>query len=176
MLLEAVSKPPNADHCTREVHESIIHRDIEFMSNKQSSKVAQPCDGSFDCPSAAITPKLASVLSLSSFSTFAMGTNQIPLRLLEPFTKRITIVSTVGNQRDRTVFWTGDLDKHPFDEFDFRWGRACGRTCQRYSLAISHHHPLGSLSTLGFPNVEAPFLAGAKLPSTKTSSQSSRPC
>jgi hypothetical protein len=91
------------------------------MSNKQSSKVAQPCDGSFDCPSSAITPKLASVLSLSSFSTFAMGTNQIPLRLLEPFTKRITIVSTVGNQRDRTVFWTGGLDKHTFDELASAW-------------------------------------------------------
>jgi hypothetical protein len=24
-------------------------------------------------------------------------------------------------------------------------------------LAISHHHPLGSLSSLGFPNEEAPF-------------------
>jgi hypothetical protein len=43
-------------------------------------------------------------------------------------------------------------------------------------LAISHHHPLGSLSTFGFPNVQAPFSAGAILPSTKTSPQSSRPC
>ena len=31
LTVEAVSKPPNADHCTREVHESIIHRGIEFM-------------------------------------------------------------------------------------------------------------------------------------------------
>jgi hypothetical protein len=105
--LEAVSKPSNADHRTREVHESIIHGDMEFMSNERSSKIAKPCDGSFDCPSSAITPKLASVLSLGSFSTFAMGTIQIPLRLLELFTRRITIVSTVGNQRDRTDFWTG---------------------------------------------------------------------
>lgn len=176
VFLEAVSKPPNADHSTRKVHESIIHCDIEFMSNEQSSKVTQPCKSAFDGPSSAITPKLATVLRRCSFSTFTMGTNQIPLRLLEPFTKRIAVVSTVGNQRDTTVFWARDLDKHAFDELDFRWGRACGRTCQRYSLAISHHHPLGSLSTLGFPNVEAPFLAGAKLPSTKTSSQSSRPC
>ena len=174
--LEAVSKPPNADHRARKVHESIIHCDIEFMSNEQSSKVTQPCKSAFDGPSSAITPKLATVLRRCSFSTFTMGTNQIPLRMPEPFTKRIAVVSTVGNQRDTTVFWARDLDKHAFDELDFRWGRACGRTCQRYSLAISHHHPLGSLSTLGFPNVEAPFLAGAKLPSTKTSSQSSRPC
>ncbi|MFN6138404.1 MAG: hypothetical protein ACK480_07880, partial [Planctomycetota bacterium] len=27
-VLEAVSKPPNADHSTRKVHESIIHCDI----------------------------------------------------------------------------------------------------------------------------------------------------
>jgi hypothetical protein len=71
--LEAVSKSSNADHRTREVHESINHGDIEFMSKEQSSKVARPCDGSFDCPSSAITPKLASVRSLSSFSTFAMN-------------------------------------------------------------------------------------------------------
>ena len=123
--LEAVSKPPNADHSTRKVHESIIHCDIEFMSNEQSSKVTQPCKSAFDGPSSAITPKLATVLRRCSFSTFTMGTNQIPLRLLEPFTKRIAVVSTVGNQRDTTVFWARDLDKHAFDELDFRWGRAC---------------------------------------------------
>lgn len=83
-----VSKPPNADHSTRNVHESIMHCDIEFMSNEQSSKVTRPCKSAFDGPSSAIKPKLAAVLRRCSFSIFTMGTNQIPFRLLEPFTKR----------------------------------------------------------------------------------------
>jgi len=42
-------------------------------------------------------------------------------------------------------------------------------------LAVDHHHPLCALSTLGFADSFAPFLAGAKLPSRKLSRQSRRP-
>ena len=47
---------------------------------------------------------------------------------------------------------------------------------QRYTFAVDHHHPLCTLSTLGFSNAVAPFLAGAKLPSIKHWSQSSFCC
>jgi hypothetical protein len=46
---------------------------------------------------------------------------------------------------------------------------------QRNTFAVDHHHPLRAFAPLGFANPEAPFLAGAKLPSKKLSLQSSRP-
>jgi hypothetical protein len=48
-------------------------------------------------------------------------------------------------------------------------------TSQRNTRAVDHHHPLRSLSALGFSDSVAPFLAEAKLPSKKLSLQSSRP-
>jgi hypothetical protein len=46
---------------------------------------------------------------------------------------------------------------------------------QRNTLAVDHHHPLRALAAFGFPDSVAPFFAGAKLPSTKLSLQSSWP-
>jgi hypothetical protein len=55
---------------------------------------------------------------------------------------------------------------------------------QRNTLAVDHHHPLCAFPPLGLPgtarqgrcaNPKPPFLAGAKLPSTKASLQSSWP-
>jgi hypothetical protein len=42
-------------------------------------------------------------------------------------------------------------------------------------LAVDHHHPLRAFAPLGFADAVAPFLAGAKLPSTKLSLQSNWP-
>jgi hypothetical protein len=127
------------------------------MSYKQSSEVTQTGVGAFDRPSSAITPKRASVLRRGSLSNFSMGTNQIPFRLFEAFTKRIDIVSTVGNQQDKTVYWTGDLDKHPFDEFDFRWRRACGRTCQGIPWQSARTIHLVTFPSLVFPTAKPLF-------------------
>jgi hypothetical protein len=40
---------------------------------------------------------------------------------------------------------------------------------QRNTRAVDHHHPLRPLAPLGFADFAAPFLAGAKLPSTNDS-------
>jgi hypothetical protein len=55
--------------------------------------------------------------------------------------------------------------------------RGCRRqeNSQRNTLAISQNHPLRTLAPLGFSHGQAPFFAGAKLPSMKVSSQRSRP-
>jgi hypothetical protein len=42
-------------------------------------------------------------------------------------------------------------------------------------LTVDQYHPLRPLAPLGFPDREAPFFAGAKLPSKKVSSHFSRP-
>jgi len=139
-----------------------MHRDTVLMLKEQSSHVTQTFKSAVGGSTSVITPKLEASLRSRSFSTFTMGKNQLSFRFSEPYTKRIAVVSTVGNQQNKTVFWTGKLDKQTFEELDFRLGRACGRTCQRYPLAISYHNPHGSLSSLCFPNVESPFFSGSK--------------
>jgi hypothetical protein len=130
-----------------------MHGDIVFMSKKQISKVTQPCKGAVAVPSSAITSKFASVLRPAAFSPLAMGPNQIPLGSLELFTKRITVVSAIGNQRERIGLWTGDLDTPP----STRLSSAGDTQAVNHSLAISHPHSLGSLTSLGFQNVQAIF-------------------
>ena len=52
-------------------------------------------------------------------------------------------------------------------------GRCGGKgASHRKTLSVRHHHPLRSLSLLGLSDAEPPFLAGAKLPPMKHSSQS----
>ena len=46
---------------------------------------------------------------------------------------------------------------------------------QRKTLTVDQYHPLRALAPLGFTHSEAPFFAGAKLPSKKVSSHLSRP-
>ena len=72
---------------------------------------------------------------------------------------------------------TGNPDRSQrlFRERDFRRGRRANADAERYPLAVDHNHPLLALAPLGFPHSVAPPLAGAKLPSMKTSSHSSRP-
>jgi hypothetical protein len=104
-----------------------------------------------------------------------MRGNEQKVFLCQFISEFITVISLIRNQWC-WYFWITGLIYRFRCEFDLSpLGRMRG-ACQRYSRAISHHHPLCTLSTLGFSNVFAPFFAGAKLPSMKSSSQLIRPC
>jgi hypothetical protein len=145
------------------------------VSYDEAAEVAEPADCAFDGPAMTITAKLAAVLRSLPFAAFAMRTNQMPALLGQSLAKRIAVVSAIGDQWDDSAFRPRGLFKRAFGEFNYSWRRARGGTCQRNSLAICHHHPLRTLSTLGFADVGAPFFAGAKLPSRNTCSQSTSP-
>jgi len=95
--------------------------------------------------------------------------------------QRIRIVAAVGDHAlgllPRTAFRPGDVD---FRERVFRKRNFCRRgtfqpNSQRNTFTVCQYHPLRSLAALGFTDREAPFLAGAKLPSKKVSSHRSSP-
>lgn len=112
-----------------------------------------------------------------------MRTDQINPALGQPAAKRIRITGPIINQAwhllartARTLAGHFDVLKRRLDQCDFpRRGRV-EVGCQRNSLAIDHHHPLCTLSAFGLSDAEPPFLAEAKLPSAKHSSQSRRCC
>ena len=145
------------------------------MPHDQSPELTEPRDGSLDDPASTIASQLSTVLSRFATTPAAMRTNQFQAFVAERGSQSIAVVGSIGNQNRMTLGAHSLLDDTRRQLY-FRRRRGVDGTCQRYSLAIRHHHPLCTFSTLGFSDVGAPFFAGAKLPSMNSSSQSIRPC
>ena len=145
------------------------------MSNKDATIVAYPGNRSFDFPASLVSAELSTVLRRLANASASVRADQIPALFDKTFTKRIAVIAAISNQgRDLSFMpWYG-LQCF-FNQRHFRRRRAGDGTCQRNSRAISHHHPLCTLSTFGFSDLGTPFFAGAKLPSTNTSCQSKWP-
>ena len=147
-----------------------------LVAYDQAAEVRQPGDGSFNLPTSAVTPELASILGCLSTATFAMRTDQIPTLSQQSFPQGVAIVGPIGDQRRGLFFLPRDLVDDSFDQRDLSRRSRRGNACEWNSLAIRHHQPLCTLSAFGFSDAGAPFFAGENVPSTKTSSQSISPC
>jgi len=151
------------------------------MSNQQTAEVAQPGERPLDFPALAIAPEFSTVVERGFLASFAMRHNQQNTAFEQTPAQRIAVVTTVGDDAQRTASRRSAFLRHTdFLEraFGQRHFRRAGRgqlASQRNTRAVDHHHPLCALAALGFANSEAPFLAGAKLASRKLSSQSNVP-
>lgn len=146
----------------------------------QAAKVVQPGEGAFDDPTFAIAPQMATILCGRSGAAFAMGRYQQGPASQQPPAQPIAVVSPVGDDAQRPFLRSaGSLARHRDGvqgRFDQGHLRRTGRdqlVSERNTLAVDHHHPLRAFPPLGLADRVAPFLAGAKLPSTKLSLQSS---
>ena len=144
------------------------------MSNHDSAIAGNPGYCPFDFPATTVTSKFSSILRLRSHSIFSMGTNQIPAFFQKNFSQRITVLGPICDQWCR-LFTRWDFFDDFFDKLDLSRRSALGPACKWDSFSIYHQHNLCTLSPLGFPDSGPPFLAGEKVPSTNTSSQSIRP-
>jgi hypothetical protein len=126
------------------------------MANDETAKAADPGDRALDLPAAAVSSQLPTILRLRPSASPSVRTDQIP---------------AFGNQRNGRF-----ADRHfvnqVLDERDLSRRSTFGPACKWNSLTICHHQPLCTFSTLRFADSFAPFLAGEKLASTNTSSQS----
>jgi hypothetical protein len=152
-----------------------------FMTNQQSAKLSQPSVGSFHNPATFIAPQLPSIFVASVLVIVTVRHNQIDAAFSEPLPQGVGIVGSIGNYTlgllPRPAFGLGDPD---LGERGFRKRNLIRRgtfqpNSQRNTFTVDQYHPLCALATLGFSNGRAPFLAGAKLPSKKLSSQRSSP-
>ena len=153
---------------------SLVDKAVVFVTNDESAEAADPGDGAFDLPAAAIATQFSTVLRVRSTASSAMWTDQVPTFGQQTRAKFVAVIGSIGNQRSRR-FAGGHFVDDFFDERDLSRRSTFGPACKWNSLTICHHHPLRTLSTLGFADSFAPFLAGEKLASTNTSSQSSSP-
>jgi hypothetical protein len=151
------------------------------MSDQQTAELTQPGVGPLHDPSPLVAPHFASVIVELPLVVLSIRSDQFDGPLLQPFPKRIRIVTSIGDHAPgllpRPTFGARDAD---FLERSFRKRNFCRRgtfqpNSQRKTLTVDQYHPLRSLAALGFTDCVEPFLAGAKLPSRNVSSHLSRP-
>ena len=162
--------------------ERFINRNIPIPTDDQPAEIAQPRKRPFRFVSPFIPSHLASILILTLLVIAAIGTNQVDAAFGQTFPQRVAVVSLVGDQPfgifprpTSPASWHGNPFDRFFQERYFRRGRTVQVVSQRNTLAVDHHHPLRALAAFGRADAVAPFLAGAKLPSTNASDQSNWP-
>jgi hypothetical protein len=164
------------------VEEALIESDEALVADEETAKVTQVSKGAFDFPTLGVTTHRAAIVKRRTPTLSAMRAEQDDAALEQAPAQRITVVSAVGYDPQRPALgspasgtWDRDARASRFGQGYFRRGSGDKLASQRNTLAVCHHHPLRTFSTFGFTHAEPPFLALAKLPSRKTSSQLSLP-
>jgi len=164
------------------MEEGIIHSNIPVPADHQSAIISEPGERSLNLPTTFITSELAAIMVLALLIIAPVRANQLNASTSQPLSKRVAVITSVGDQPLRVFSWTtsalawhSNVVQRLFEELDFAGGRRVQVVSQRNTLAVDHHHPLRALAPLGLADAFAPFFAGAKLPSTKASDQSNWP-
>ena len=151
------------------------------MADQLSAELSQPCIGPFDLPAAFVAAQFPAIHKSFLFVVLPVGCNQFDAALLPSLWQRVRVVTAIRYHSfrflPRPAPLPGDAD---LGERGVRKRNFCRRgtfqpNSQRNTFTVSQYHPLCALAALGFTDCIAPFLAGAKLPSRKASSQFSRP-
>jgi hypothetical protein len=150
--------------------EATIGGQQPVIAHRQPAEVAEPPDRALDDPAASIAPQTPPVLVGGLPVVAAGGNDGLNAPALEEAAGRIAVVAAVGDQ-PRGLPPDGLTRERCFQARDLRRGRRVQVCSQRSTRAIDPYHPLRALAALGGADLGAPFLAGAKLPSTKHSFQ-----
>lgn len=152
------------------------------MTDEETSEVSQVGKGALNFPAPGVAPHGAAIVEGRAPPFATMWTEQDDAALQQTPAQRIAVVGAVGNDAQRAALrpaapdtWDRDARQGAFGQGHFRWTGRAQLASQRNTRAVCHHHPLCTLATFGFTHAEPPFLALAKLPSRKTSSQLSLP-
>src|SRR5579883_1143577 len=157
-----------------------VDRERTIVAHDQATEVPQPGEGALDRPASLVAPEHTAVLRRLAVAVRAMRRDQQDAPPSQPLAQRVAVIALVGNHPHRFLPRTArpmppayaDRGERRLREPDFRRGRRTKVVPQRNSAAVDHPHPLPPLASLGFADFEAPFLAGAKLPSRNDSLQS----
>jgi len=152
-----------------------------LMTNQQATELPEPGVGSLHDPTAFVASEFTSIFVPPLLVVAAVRRDQLNTSFLPALAQRVGIVAAIRDHTRgflaRTAFRPWDAD---FRERVFRKRNFCRRgtfqpNSQRNTFTVCQYHPLRSLAALGFTDGEAPFFAGAKLPSRKVSSHRSSP-
>ena len=153
-----------------------------LISNHKASEGRDPAKGSFNDISSLVAIPESVILAIYIPVVLPMGSEKVDPSLPQFFSGRVAVVRLVADQPFRPCPWSSrssfgdsDLSKRLIKELDLSRRGRVGMASERNTLAIDQYHALCSLAPLGFPDSRAPFFAGKKLASTKTSSHSRMP-
>jgi|WetSurMetagenome_2_1015567.scaffolds.fasta_scaffold110847_3 hypothetical protein len=162
--------------------ERIINNNIMIPADNKATEITQPRKRSLNLIPAFISSHFASIIIFLSLVVAPVRANQFDASFRQTLTKRVTIITLVGNKtpgifsRSASAFTMyRDIIQRFFQQRTLVRGRRVQVVSQRNTLAVDHHHPLRSLAAFGLSDALPPFLAGAKLPSANASLQSSWP-
>lgn len=149
--------------------------DVILPSSDKAAEVMHPGEEPFDFPSPSIAAQLASVLGVLS-SPSAVGSDHFDAIFVgELFIERVRVVGFVADELG------GELVEEAGGQNVFHkpaLGRrsAVDRYGERKTVTSGESDDLGPLAAAGGTDSKAPFLALAKVASTKASSRLSLPC
>lgn len=153
-----------------------------LVSDHDSSIAGNPRERALDDISLPVLIPESVVLSVDIPMIPAMRNQEGDSPFFQTFSSRIAVVCLVsdhssgpGSWPSCALFGDSDFSKRLIKELDLSRRGRVGMNSERNTLAIDQYQALRSLSPLGFPDSRAPFFAGKKLASTKTSSQSRIP-
>jgi hypothetical protein len=157
--------------------ERVINRKRAVIAHDQSAEISEPCKGALHDPASLEAAQRPTILRRRFAPILPMRDDQLDATLRQLRAQWIAIVAPVGDEANRLLPGTtgamptpyADRAERRLDELDLRGGSRVKVVSQRNTLAVDHHHPLRALAPLGFSDSQAPFFAGAKLPSMKDS-------
>ena len=153
-----------------------------LISHNKASEARDPAERSFNDMSSLVAIPESVILSIYVPVVLPMRNEKVDPSLPQFFSSGVAVVSLVADQplgprpwSSRSPFGYSELSKRLIKEPDLSRRGRVGMASERNTLAIDQYHALCSLSALGLADSRAPFFAGKKLASTKTSSHSRMP-
>ena len=139
--------------------ESLINSNLSFPTNDQSAKVLQPCKSPLNHPSTLVSLQFTSLLIFLFLIITPIRTYQFDATLGQSFTKRVAIITLIGNNPFRifsgtTTFLSGhrDLLNCRLQQLHLTRRGRIEMSTERDFLATAHHHPLRTFSEFGLSN------------------------
>ena len=153
-----------------------------LISHNDTPIGRDPTEGSLDGISSPVSIPQSVVLAVNVPMVFSVRNQKTDSASLQASSNRIAVVGLVadhsfgsGPGSSGSSFGDSDLSKSLIKERDLSRRGTVGMASERNTLAIDQYQALRSLSPLGLPDSRAPFFAGKKLASTKTSSHARIP-
>jgi hypothetical protein len=161
------------------MEEAGVNLNQPLMTYYKSAEVPQPGKCTFNNPSPLVPTQLAPILVSGSLVVTPSRDDRLNTTSPKYFTKRVRVIASIcykplriSTRSTRSVSSPHSYSTyHMSEQLHLRGGCRVQVCSQRSTRAIDQNHPLCALATLSLADFVPPFLAGAKLPSAKHSSQ-----
>jgi len=151
------------------------------VTNQQATELTKPSVGALDLPASFVASQFSAILVSPFLIVLPVGRDQLNASPFPFLSQRIGVVAAIGDHPFRFLpgptfgSWNADFFERGVRKRNFCRRGTFQPNSQRNTFTVSQYHPLCAFATLGFADCRAPFLAGAKLPSSKASSHLSKP-